>query len=551
MRYILYKMADVNKHVPCVCHVVEIENEQIRPFSDASCAKLLDCVDKWKTLDGIECFIASNFKPDCKEGGGFHRKCYQRFTDKCRIAQAEKRIENGRPRSVHNPEAHEVNTTSSTSDIDEYSQPSVKRRLRSETGSTDISCVHRRSLHVLPPLCLICKDANKRVYNKIAGKREVEALTTCETDGRSLIQAAEQKNDENLLVHIRGKDLVSIELRYHKSCYRNYTRCLSNKYRKKSEEDMNIMYAPSFKIFCMEIVEGRIINGGEVLRITIMKNLFVKIVGDTENCDASHYRNSALKNRLLKKYGDKLQFIRPHIRECELVLAHRSGSASHVLNIITTQSDTSDSESEEDEQVEQAFPVEQTVPVKLVVQTSNTDLRDIYHAAMQLHGIIESSKGVTKWPPRAEDLTSKHCKEVVPVELFNFLAWCTGITNVFCSGDYVKVSQDVQKKLLSIGQDLIYLASQGRKLTPKHVALGLAVRHLTGSSQLIGLLNGLGHSISHSLVLQHDTALALQQLQGDGIPPGFHEGVFTTIVWDNNDFGEETLTGEHFKKKKF
>ena len=86
-----------------------------------------------------------------------------------------------------------------------------------------------------------------------------------------------------------------------------------------------------------------------------------------------------------------------------------------------------------------------------------------------------------------------------------------------------RLSEDVHKKLLSVGQDLIYLASQGLTLTPKHVALGMAVRYLTGSSQLIGLLNELGHCISHSLVLQHETALALQQLQGDGIPPGFHE----------------------------
>ena len=39
---------------------------------------------------------------------------------------------------------------------------------------------------------------------------------------------------------------------------------------------------------------------------------------------------------------------------------------------------------------------------------------------------------------------------------------------------------------------------------PKHVALGMAVRHVSESAQLVGLLNGFGYSVSH------DTALAQQ-----------------------------------------
>ena len=35
----------------------------------------------------------------------------------------------------------------------------------------------------------------------------------------------------------------------------------------------------------------------------------------------------------------------------------------------------------------------------------------------------------------------------------------------------------------------------------KHVALGLTMRHMTGSSSIIGILNGLGHSVSDSVVM--------------------------------------------------
>ena len=36
------------------------------------------------------------------------------------------------------------------------------------------------------------------------------------------------RNDESVLVHIRGKDCVAVEARYHKKCYQTYTKVLSN-----------------------------------------------------------------------------------------------------------------------------------------------------------------------------------------------------------------------------------------------------------------------------------------------------------------------------------
>ncbi len=69
---------------------------------------------------------------------------------------------------------------------------------------------------------------------------------------------------------------------------------------------------------------------------------------------------------------------------------------------------------------------------------------------------------------------------------------------------------------------------------------------MTGSSQLIQILNGLGHSALHTSTLEHDTALAQHQLSlGElAVPKGIKDGQFTTLVWDNIDFGEEMLSGK-------
>ena len=41
-------------------------------------------------------------------------------------------------------------------------------------------------------------------------------------DAGLLRTAAERKNDEQILVQIKGKDCVALEVRYHKVCYCNY-----------------------------------------------------------------------------------------------------------------------------------------------------------------------------------------------------------------------------------------------------------------------------------------------------------------------------------------
>ena len=80
---------------------------------------------------------------------------------------------------------------------------------------------------------------------------------------------------------------------------------------------------------------------------------------------------------------------------------------------------------------------------------------------------------------------------------------------------------------------------------PKNMSLAMAVRHLSSSAQLIALLNGLGHSISNSVILNHDTALGAQELMrgDDAMPSTIQTGQPTTIVWYNNVFGEETASG--------
>ena len=93
-------------------------------------------------------------------------------------------------------------------------------------------------------------------------------------------------------------------------------------------------------------------------------------------------------------------------------------------------------------------------------------------------------------------------------------------------------------------QDIVYLASKGKVQTPKALALGCALRHITGSSHIARLLHGLGHASSYDSTIRHETSLAEAHILADTkVPVGFAKGKHTIAVWDNIDWLEETLSG--------
>ena len=100
-------------------------------------------------------------------------------------------------------------------------------------------------------------------------------------------------------------------------------------------------------------------------------------------------------------------------------------------------------------------------------------------------------------------------------------------------------------KLMAVAQDLLLVLSHGQNPTPKSIALAMAIRQLTGSSNVLKLLNQFEHCMSHEYVLCHETALAQVNVCSEGtLPPSFCKNKLTTLAWDNDDFFKETKTGK-------
>lgn len=69
-----------------------------------------------------------------------------------------------------------------------------------------------------------------------------EDLTTCEVVSSDiLVEAAEMKGDEAMLMKIKGKDLVAIEVRYHHKCFRIYLQIVYYKRKCTDEQSSDSM----------------------------------------------------------------------------------------------------------------------------------------------------------------------------------------------------------------------------------------------------------------------------------------------------------------------
>ena len=77
----------------------------------------------------------------------------------------------------------------------------------------------------------------------------------------------------------------------------------------------------------------------------------------------------------------------------------------------------------------------------------------------------------------------------------------------------------------------------------------MAVRHITGSKDLITILSRMGHCSSYDEVEGIDTALAEEILaksdNGVVIPTNISPGTFVHLAADNIDINEETLDGKN------
>ncbi|KAG1664108.1 Retrovirus-related Pol polyprotein from type-1 retrotransposable element R2 [Nymphon striatum] len=129
---------------------------------------------------------------------------------------------------------------------------------------------------------------------------------------------------------------------------------------------------------------------------------------------------------------------------------------------------------------------------------------------------------------------------VVPENLFLLLSLIIGDNE----------SEERRQKIIIVAQDIIFVASNGKKLTPKHIGLAVTVHHATRSKSLVQLLHSAGHCVSYECVTRIDATMAKKEVErwksnGDlVIPPNLKPGDFVQFSGDNINVHVETLDGK-------
>ena len=356
--------------------------------------------------------------------------------------------------------------------------------------------------------CIFCDK--EFVYKQ----RKREFLLTCVTSAaeETIKQRALEKNDFKLLGVISDQDLRAREARYHESCRKWYVRQDSKlRYPKKTaaEDDDNEDYpgmiaahAEVFTLLCQHITDN-LIRGGRVERMTMLRSRYLQMMEDLyPDFYNPNYTAQKLKNKLLKQYGTSLQFWLPHAAcKSELVFS------SHI---------------DLGEAVEVAFDA----------CSSETAVLDKAASILSAH-ITSSFRQAPKlpWPPSPSDVQTVS----PPSILLEFVGKVIGGRSS---------RKDVVAQ--SISQDLCYAVTGGRWVMPKQVMLGMSVRHLTGSAELVTLLNRYGHCQYYTKVMELETAMAYSVQKKDSVLPS-NISVFGNDVchtcWDNFDLNEETASG--------
>lgn len=140
--------------------------------------------------------------------------------------------------------------------------------------------------------------------------------------------------------------------------------------------------------------------------------------------------------------------------------------------------------------------------------------KTLYKAAQIVKADLARCENKINSPVHGEDKDLEQADRIVPQSVYSLLKWILGLCdeNKVVSGDLSNVlkasNENSHRLILSVGQDLVYGSSKGRVSTPKHVGLAMSVKHLTGSKQVIMMLNRCGHTISYDNLERIETAVA-------------------------------------------
>ena len=275
----------------CIIHYPDnVKETDITDVTDVSFAKILTSASVRQGLSiasqRLDC-ICQDIPPKFEPGKhGYHRKCYQRFTNVSKFA---------------NRDATAIDSGTAAKD-------SIPAQVSSRT-----SCRSSASTAVSSPLfpnrCIFCGFERRN----IPGNTSKELLTLCVTkEAESRIkEVAILSQNYDIIAKVEGVDLIALEAKYHESCRGKFIRPFSSSTKKETESEDPLFgerraaHDTAFEYLC-EYVRKHVIIEGSVLRMTMLRDKYNGYM--QENFPSFHnqeYPTQRVKEKLSTHFSDQ------------------------------------------------------------------------------------------------------------------------------------------------------------------------------------------------------------------------------------------------------
>jgi len=243
-------------------------------------------------------------------------------------------------------------------------------------------------------------------------------------------------------------------------------------------------YDTAFKELAAKISEG--IYQGKACDMLSLLLKYRELLED-KGIKAESYSKQHLKLRLQKHFGEEIMFHQHPNRSKLEVIYLRNISLQDMLNASAAQN------------------------ARSVSNVSFNATQQIVNTARWVKEEIRQCSGITLRPLNIDDMSLESSRRIIPPSLYWLVhLMITSHESGVDDFDQLCPCVEIEDKrcITSICQDIIHCASKVHVKLPKQIGLAMVVHHLTGCKQLVGLLNGMGHSSSYDELQSVDTSLA-------------------------------------------
>ena len=361
--------------------------------------------------------------------------------------------------------------------------------------------------------CIFCqKESSKKTY--LFARLDVSD---------TVLEAAE--SDYDMRYRLAGiSDLVAADARYHLQCYVNFKRRTSGSERIGNTQDpVNI---------CIQRVVQELSTGlsnGDIYNLLDVWNRYSELLSEFQ-IEAGLYRDNKtrFKEKLIKALPGQIDFV-PQLESHQPQLLFPTNAAKIVVQRLKKRSD----------ELEEAIAM-QNISVPQFSDKETDELLALHHTALRIRRDIKECPGLQN----CGSVSKEDATKVVPQSLYTFI--CLLLNG---EQDENEENKNTKRVALRTSQDIVYAVSKRKKLTPKHIGIGMALHQATRSRTLVELVHHAGHCVSYDQVRRLDTTLAQESLDQRSenndvtVPSNLTPGKFFQFAADNIDLIEETLDG--------